>query len=92
MGDGAVFVDAMIMTVLNSSLVMSLLNISSISLQSCGVLGTCDIPYLMLSSASCGSLVEIFDAVVLKYSSSVWKRSCSVPLSDWSSVCVVVGR
>ena len=47
--NGAVLVDAMAITVLNSSSVVSLLNISSISVQSYGLFGTCDIQYLMLS-------------------------------------------
>ena len=81
-GDGAVFVDAMAMTVFYSSFVMSLLNISSFSLHSCGLFGACDMPYQMLSSVSCGILVEFFETVVLKYSSCVWKRSNSIPLSD----------
>ena len=67
---------------------MPLLNISSSSVQSCGLLGSCDIPYQMLSSASCGILVEILDTVVLKYSSSVRKRSCSISLSYWSGECL----
>ena len=74
------------MIVLNLSSVMSLFNISSISVQSCDLLGMCDIPYQLLSSASCGILVDFFDTVVLKYSLSVKKRLCSMPLSDWSFV------
>ena len=60
LGDGAVLVDAIAMTALNSSSVMFSLNISSISVQSCGLFGTCDMPYQMLSSA------DIFVTVHLK--------------------------
>ena len=65
-GNGALLVDAMAMTVLNVSSVMALLNISSISGQSCGLFGTCDIPYQMLSGAAVNILSEILDTVDLK--------------------------
>ena len=60
-GDGAVLVDAIAMTVvLNSLSVMSLLNMSFRSVQSCGLFGTCDMTYQMLPSAAFGILSEIF--------------------------------
>ena len=65
-GDGTVLVDAMTMTLLNSSSVMSLLNMSSISVHSCGLFGTCDMPYQILSGATVGILSEIFATVDLK--------------------------
>ena len=51
---------------LNSSSVMSLLNMSSISVQSRGRFVTCDMPYQMLSSASVGILSDIFETADLK--------------------------
>ena len=65
-GEGAVLVDAIAMNVLNSSAVMSLLNMSSISVHSCGLFGTCDMPYQILSRAAVGILSEIFETVDLK--------------------------
>ena len=81
-GDGAVLVDAIAVTVLYSSSAIYLLNMSSIIVLSRGLLDTCDIPYHMLSSAAVGILSEILDTVVLKYSSSVRSCSCSIPFSD----------
>ena len=65
-GDGSGLVDAFAMTVLNYSSVMSLLNMSSISMHSCGLFETCDIPYQMLLNAAVGILSDIFDTVDLK--------------------------
>ena len=56
---GAIFVDAMAMAVLNSSFLISLLKIFSISEQSGGLLGTYDMPYQLISSALLGILLEI---------------------------------
>ena len=64
LGDGAVLVDSIAMTVLNASTVMSLLNISSVSVHCCGLFGTCDMPYQMLSSAGGGILSEILNTAV----------------------------
>ena len=50
-GDGAVEVDAIVITLLRSSTVISF--------------GACDIPYQMLSRASLGILSELFDAFVM---------------------------
>ena len=58
-GDGALFVDIRAVTGLNSSSIISLSNITSISVRSCGPSGTCDIPYKMLSSTFCGILSVI---------------------------------
>ena len=61
--DGDALVDAMAMTMLSSSSVISLLKIPSISVQSCGLFGTCDMQYQWLSSAALDVLSEIFDNV-----------------------------
>ena len=65
-GDGTVLVDAIAMTVLDSSYVMSMLHMSSISVHCCGLIGTYDMPYQMLSRAAVGMLSDIFDTVDLK--------------------------
>ena len=52
--DGSVFGEASGMTASNSTSVIALSNIFSMSLQSCGPFGTCEIPFQMLSSASLG--------------------------------------
>ena len=83
-GDGAVFVDAMAMTALNSSNVISLSKIVSMSVQSCGICGTCEIPFHILSKASSDILVVICVTVVLKYSLSVRNLSCSF----YSIICM----
>ena len=82
-GDGAVFVDAMATTALNSSFVVVFSNISSKSLQSRGLLGTCEIPYQMLSTSSPGLLSDILIATDLNYSLSVRNLSCSIAFSSW---------
>ena len=56
----------MAMTVLNKASVVSLLNMSYISVLSCGLFGACDMPYQMLPSAAVGILSEIFDSSDLK--------------------------
>ena len=74
--DGAESVDTMAIAVLNSSPMFSFSNITFMSVLSCGNLGTCIIPYQMLSSASSRILSMMSVAPVLKYSLSDKNCSC----------------
>ena len=92
-GDGAVLVDVMAMTLLNSSSVIFLLNISFISVQSCGLFATFDMPYQMLSIAPVG-ICLIFLTLLFEGSPFLQESvrgQCLRPIAAWS-VCVLLDR
>ena len=65
-GDRAVLVEVIAITVLNSTTFISLSKISSVSLQSYDLYRRCEIPYQMLFNASPEIFPDIFITTVLK--------------------------
>ena len=85
--------EAMAINALNSFSVIAFTKISSMSLQSFGLFGTCEIPYQMLVIASPGTFSDIFVTTVLQYLLTVRNLSYSIAFSSLrGSGCAVVGR